>query len=270
MLAYRLSHLQHSEVIHYQYLSLRHGAMNRDTENSSIEMDLSGIQRLKSKIVTQISHEFRTPLTSIVGFAALLEDIEHIDDSQRTEYARYIRNEGLRLAKIVNDLINLDALEQGRAHFLFEATEIQNIIHCAAGRATVAAAGKSISIARELPNAPIISKCDSERMTHALYQLLHNAIRFTKPYGSIVLKLESTDKDFSISVQDNGPGIPAEDIPSLFRRFGKLYRPGEETHGTGVGLALAKHIVDQHGGDITVQSQVGKGSTFIIQIPILS
>jgi signal transduction histidine kinase len=76
MLAYRLSHLQERDVVHYRFMSLRHGAMNRDAENSSIEMDLFGIQRLKSRIVTQISHEFRTPLTSIVGFAALLEDIE--------------------------------------------------------------------------------------------------------------------------------------------------------------------------------------------------
>jgi two-component system, OmpR family, sensor histidine kinase ResE len=244
--------------------------MNRDAENNSIEMDLSGIQRLKSKIVTQISHEFRTPLTSIVGFAALLEEIDHIDDSQRTEYAHYIRNEGLRLTKIVNDLINLDALEQGRAHFLFELTEIQNIIHCAAARATEFALGKSISISKKLPNVPIVSKCDSERIIHALYQLLHNAIRFTKPCGSIVLNLEATNTDISISVQDTGPGIPAEDLPSLFKRFGKLYRPGEETHGTGVGLALAKHIVEQHGGEITVQSHVGEGSTFTIQIPIFT
>jgi signal transduction histidine kinase len=71
-------------------------------------------------------------------------------------------------------------------------------------------------------------------------------------------------------VQDNGPGIPAKDIPFLFERFGKLYHPNEEIHGTGVGLALAKHIIDQHGGDIMVQSQVGEGSTFIIQIPIIS
>jgi two-component system sensor histidine kinase ResE len=153
---------------------------------------------------------------------------------------------------------------------LFEDTEVQNIIHCAIGRVTDSALGKAISISKELPIIPIISKCDSERMIHALYQILHNAIRFTKHGGSIVLKLETTDTHISISVKDTGPGISAEDLPSLFKRFGKLYRPGEETHGTGVGLALAKHIVDQHNGDITVHSKVGEGSTFTIRIPILS
>ena len=242
--------------------------MNRDAENSSVEMDLFGIQRLKSRIVTQISHEFRTPLTSIVGFAALLEDDENMDDGQRTEYARYIRHEGLRLAKIVSDLIDLDALEKGRAHFIFDEYEIQRIIHRAVSLLSETASSKSIKVTKELPNDPIISKCDSDKVTNALYQVLHNAIRFTKSGGSISLKLEKTDTNVSISVQDTGPGIPLEDLPLLFKRFGKLYHPNEETHGTGVGLALAKHIIDRHGGDIIVHSQFGEGSTFTIQIPV--
>jgi signal transduction histidine kinase len=244
--------------------------MTKDVENSSIESTLFGIQRLKSRIVTQISHEFRTPLTSIIGFAAILEEDEQIDEEQRTEYAHYIRNEGLRLAKIVGDLIDLGALEQGRAHLVFEESEIQEIIHRAAALITESALCKSITISKELPNEPIISKCDSDRITNALYQVLHNAVRFTKPGGSVTLKAEATDTQANISVQDDGPGIPVEDIPTLFKRFGKLYRPNEETHGTGVGLALAKHIIDQHGGNIIVQSQVGEGSTFTIQIPIIS
>ena len=270
MLAYRLRYLQHSVVLYNLSKSLRRESMNRDTENSSIEMNLFGIQRLKSQIVTQISHEFRTPLTSIIGFAAMLEENEQIDERQRTEYAHHIRNEGLRLAKIVCDLIELDALEQGRVHFLYEESEIQKIIYRAILLILGSALSKSITISKNLPNDPIILKCDSDTITNALYQVLHNAVRFTKPGGSVSLKAEAIDKQAIISVQDDGPGIPAKDIPFLFERFGKLYRPNEEIHGTGVGLALAKHIIDRHGGDITVQSQVGKGSTFIIRIPIIS
>jgi signal transduction histidine kinase len=120
-----------------------------------------------------------------------------------------------------------------------------------------------------LPNLPIIIKFDREKIVEVLYQLLHNAVRFTKPGGIVNLKVEATDKHVVISIRDNGPGIPARDIPSLFKRFGKLYRQFEETHCTGVGLAIVKHIIDQHNGDITVQSQVGEGSTFIVRIPIL-
>jgi signal transduction histidine kinase len=244
--------------------------MSRDAENNTVEMDLYGIQQLKSQIVTQISHEFRTPLTSIIGFAAMLEENKRIDEKQRTECAHFIRNEGLRLAKIVSDIIELDALEQGRTQFIFKESEIQKIIYHAAALIIGTALNKSITISKDLPANPIISKCDSDKLTNALYQVLHNAIRFTKPGGSVTLKAETTDHKVLISVQDNGPGIPEKDIPSLFKRFGKLYQPNDESHGTGVGLTLAKHIIDQHGGEITVQSQVGEGSTFTIQMPIIS
>jgi len=244
--------------------------MNDDAQNSTIEMDLHGIQQLKSQIVTQISHEFRTPLTSIIGFAAMLEENKRIDDKQRAECAHFIRNEGLRLAKIVSDIIELDAIEQGRTHFLFEESEIQKVIYRSAALVIGTALSKSITITKDLPSDPIILKCDSDKMTGALYQILHNAIRFTKTGGSVILKAETTDHKVQISVKDDGPGIPDKDIPLLFKRFGKLYRPNEESHGTGVGLTLAKHIIDQHGGDITVHSQVGEGSTFTIQIPIIS
>jgi signal transduction histidine kinase len=121
-----------------------------------------------------------------------------------------------------------------------------------------------------MQNEPLLLKFDRERMIQVLYQLLHNAVRFTKPGGLMNLKVEATDKHVAISIHDSGPGISARDIPSLFKRFGKFYRPGEESHGSGVGLSIVKHIVDQHHGDVTVQSQVGEGSTFIVRIPILS
>jgi len=238
-----------------------------DTEQNTIEIDLSGIQQLKSRIVTQISHEFRTPLTSIIGFAAMLEENDQIDERQRTEYAHYIRHEGLRLSKIVGDLIELDALEQGRAHFVFEESEIQKIIYRSIALIIGQAISKSITISKNMPNDAIILKCDPDKISNALYQLLHNAVRFTEPGGSIVVTLGTNDTHVSISVQDTGPGIPAEDIPLLFKRFEKLYRPQEVPHGTGVGLTLVKHIIDQHGGTIHVHSQVGEGTTFTIRIP---
>jgi signal transduction histidine kinase len=86
----------------------------------------------------------------------------------------------------------------------------------------------------------------------------------------VSLKLEANDTHVVISIHDNGSGIPAKDIPSLFTRFGKLYHPGKETQSNGIGLAIVKRIIDQHNGDIAVQSQVGEGSTFTVRIPILS
>jgi signal transduction histidine kinase len=244
--------------------------MTEDVKNSYIESALFGIQRLKSRIVTQISHEFRTPLTSIIGFAELLGEDTEIDNEQRLEFARYIRTEGLRLAKLVDDLIQLDSLEHGHAHLQLKESEIQATVHTAAALIEESALSKSINIAKELPDEPFLAKYDHEKITQALYQLLHNAVQFTKPGGLVLLKVKTTNKHVEISVQDNGPGIPVKNIPTLFKRFEKFYRPGEETHGTGVGLALVKHIVDQHNGTITVHSHLGEGSIFTIRIPILS
>jgi signal transduction histidine kinase len=228
-----------------------------------------GVQRLKSKIVKQISHEFRTPLTSIIGFAEILEDDIQIAEIQRIEYASYIRNEGLRLTKLIDDLIELDSLEQGQVDLQLKESEVQQTIRYAVTHIAELAYSKSINISLDLPERPVIVKFDPEKFFQALYQLLHNAVRFTKPGGRVGLTVETSDTDVAISIHDNGPGIPAKDISSIFQRFGKLYRLGEETHCTGVGLAIVKHIIDQHNGEIAVESNVGEGTTFIVRLPIL-
>jgi signal transduction histidine kinase len=245
-------------------------SLPNSVERTYDEPALFGIHRLKSRIVNQISHEFRTPLTSIIGFAEVLEEDVQIDEKQRMEYASYIRNEGLRLTKLINDLIGLDSLEQGQVDLQFKESDIQETIQYALTLVTELAQSKFIDIATELPNEPVLIKFDCERIAQVLYQLLHNAVKFTKPGGLVNLKLEVTGKHVVISILDNGPGIPSKDILSLFKRFGKLYCPGEQTNCYGVGLAIVKHIVDQHNGDITVQSRVGEGSIFTVRIPILS
>jgi len=270
MLAYRLFDIPCSYLLHHNKLPLRMKSLTKSVENTYDESAIFGIQRLKSRIVNQISHDFRTPLTSIIGFAEMLGEDVQIDENQRIEYASYIRNEGLRLTKLVDDLIGLDSLEQGQVDLQFKESEIQETVRYAIKLVAESALNKFIHISIEMPNEPVLLKFDHERIIQALYQLLHNAVRFTRPGGLMNLKVEATDNHVVISIQDSGPGISAGDIPFLFKRFGKFYRPGEETHGSGVGLALVKHIIDQHNGEIAVQSQVGKGSTFIVRIPIFS
>ena len=270
MLAYRLNDIHRPFLIHHKKLLLHMKPLTRSVESSYDESAHFGIQRLKTRIVKQITHEFRTPLTSIIGFAEMLGEDIQINESQRREYASYIRNEGLRLTKLVDDLIRLDSLEQGNADLHFKESEIQESVRYAIKLVAESALNKFIRISIEMPEEPLLLKFDREKIVQALYQLLHNAVRFTKPGGLLCLTVEAADNHVVISIHDSGPGILARDIPSLFRRFGKLYRPGEESHGGGVGLAIVKHIVDQHNGDIAVQSQIGEGSTFTVRIPILS
>ena len=251
-------------------MSLEMNPMTNSFDKTYDDSAVFGVQRLKSKIVKQISHEFRTPLTSIIGFAEILEDDMQIAEIQRIEYASYIRNEGLRLTKLIDDLIELDSLEQGQVDLQLKDSEVQQTIRYAVTHITELAYSKSINISLDLPERPVIVKFDPEKIFQALYQLLHNAVRFTKPGGLVILKEEAAEKHIVISIHDTGPGIPAREQPLLFKRFGKHYRQGAESYCTGVGLAIVKNIVDQHNGDITVQSIVGEGSTFIVRIPIIS
>lgn len=269
MLAYRLNNKSCSYLIDYQKLPFNMESVPNSVRSTYDESAQFGIQRLKSRIVEQITHEFRTPLTSIIGFAEMLGEDIPIAEDQRIEYASYIRNEGLRLTKLVDDLIRLDSLEQGHVELQLNEHEIQETVRDALKLIAELALNKFVHISIEMPKEPILFKFDHERIIHALYQLLHNAVRFTKPGGLICTKVETIGTHVAISIHDMGPGILPRDIPSLFRRFGRLYRPGKETYGSGVGLAIVKHVVDQHHGDISVQSQIGEGSIFTVRIPIL-
>jgi signal transduction histidine kinase len=267
MLAYRLIDIKCSYLIDQKKMPTI--SLPKNIECTYDESALFGIQRLKSRIVNQISHEFRTPLTSIIGFAEVLKDEVQIDERQRIEYASYIQSEGLRLTKLIDDLIDLDSLEQGHVDLQVKDSEIQQTVRYAVTLVAEIAYNKFITISLDLPDKPVIIKFDREKIAKVFYQLLHNAVRFNKPGGLVNIKVEATDKHVVTSIHDSGPGIPASDIPSIFNRFGNLYRQGEETYCSGVGLAIVKHIVDQHNGDITVQSRVGEGSIFIVRIPIL-
>jgi signal transduction histidine kinase len=269
MLAYRLIDIKRANLFIHPKMPIKMKPMINNVDRIYDESAVFGVQRLKSKIVKQISHEFRTPLTSIIGFAEILEDNIQIAEKHRIEYASYIRNEGMRLTKLIDDLVELDSLEQGQINLQFKEYEIQDTIRYATTFIAEPAYNKLIHISLDFPEKPIIIKFNREKIIQVLYQLLHNAVRYTKPSGLINLKAETTGKHVVISIRDNGPGIPEDDIPSLFKRFGKQYHQGEETHCTGVGLAIAKHIVDQHNGDITVQSKMGEGSTFVVRLPIL-
>ena len=129
MLAYRLSRKYCPVFFHHQKMPLIMKPLTKNIESPYDESTLFGVQRLKSRIIKQISHEFRTPLTSIVGFAEILEEVAEIDEIQRAEYASYIRSEGLRLTKLIDDLIGLDSLERGQVELQLKESEIQQTIH---------------------------------------------------------------------------------------------------------------------------------------------
>jgi len=237
--------------------------------NQTDDSILFGVPRLKTRVIEQISHEFRTPLTSIIGFAEILKDELPINEHQRMEYAHYIQSEGLRLTKLIDDLIELDALEDGLADLDPQETDVHHLIAHAISLVSETAYNKFVTLSSDVPAEFLVVKLDCEKVVHILFQLLHNAVRYTPSGGCVQITCKAAEREIFFSVHDNGPGIHGRDIPLLFKRFGKLYRKEEGGHGGGIGLAIVKHLIDQLHGDITVQSRIGEGSTFTVRLPLV-
>ena len=241
----------------------------KDVEIDYIESTLLGIQELKHNLVTQIAHNFRTPLSSVIGFAEMLVDDRPLSDEQRIEYARFIQYESVRLSKLIDDLIELSALEQGSACLRMRDSVLQTIVSGAVDRIAQFAKVRYVSVKTEWPCDPISMYCDGQKMNQAIYQLLHNAVRLTKPHKEVTVKVAVTDNFAEIEIKDGGPGILENEIPTLFERFGRKYSAEQDPHGSGVGLAIVKHIIDLHGGRIEVFSSSGNGSTFTVHMPMI-
>jgi two-component system phosphate regulon sensor histidine kinase PhoR len=239
----------------------------KSLETDYIETALHGIQELKNNLATQIAHNFRTPLTSVLGFAEILLDDRPLTNEQRVEYARFIQYEGIRLSKLIDDLLELSALEQGKSQLQLDETTLQDMTCEAIRRISEFATARSVSIKADFADTPCCVRCDREKITQAIYQLLHNAVRFTGSSNEVSVSIEVVRKFAQITVRDAGPGIQVEDIPGIFERFGRSYRPEHAFTGAGVGLAIVKHIIDLHRGEIDVQSTLGKGSAFTLRIP---
>jgi two-component system phosphate regulon sensor histidine kinase PhoR len=239
----------------------------KDIESAYIESTLLGIQELKRNLVTQIAHNFRTPLTSVIGFAEMLQDDRPLTDEQRVEYARFIQYEGIRLSKLIDDVLELSSLESGDAQLKMRDYVLQEVVADAVARVSDFARGRLVSVKKDFASLPIVIRLDREKIAQAVYQLLHNAIRFTKPNDEVEVTVKVVGESAEIAIRDGGPGFPEEDIPTLFEKVGRVYKPEQDPRGTGVGLAIVKHILDLHNGEIRVQSKVGEGSLFILRIP---
>lgn len=240
--------------------------IERDREKEHVR-ELEALNQMKSEFVSSVSHELRTPLASIIGFAqTILLDSELSTDLQR-EFLQIILEEGKRLSKLINDLLDLARIESGRAIMEKGTYNLVPIIERAVQSIAMQADAKSIAINVGLYKPQMIANFDEDRMSQILINLLSNAVKFTPHGGVITVTADLTETEAIISVQDTGMGIPAEALPHLFEKFFRVHRPGLEIRGTGLGLAIVKQLIDMHGGTITVESHLEQGSTFTIHFP---
>jgi signal transduction histidine kinase len=228
------------------------------------------LDRLRTNFVSDVSHELRTPLTAIKGFVETLQDGAADDPMARDRFLDTIAVETERLIRLTNDLLLLTRADAGRLAMHLTPTDLV----VAAERAIVQLEGrardKQIALTLEPSASPALALADADRLHQVLVNLLDNAIKFTSSSGQVSVSFGRADAQLSCTIADTGPGIPASEIPLLFERFYRadLSRTRSEAQsGAGLGLAIARAIVEAHGGQIWIESEPGQGASVIFTLP---
>ena len=234
--------------------------------SSHQKMMLDEVNQMKSEFVSNISHELRTPLASIVGFSETIASDPNMPVEMRNEFNLIILNEGKRLAKLINDVLDLSRMETGRIVINKSKVNIVKLIQRMINNNRGLVDAKNLSLTTELPSDEIIIEVDEERLLQALDSLMDNAIKFTSEGGRIKVILNNLYREVEIIIIDTGIGIPRKDIPFLFQKFYKVNRPDSDIPGAGMGLVFVKQIVDLHKGLINIQSEPNKGTSVLIKL----
>jgi len=226
----------------------------------------------------------RTPLTAILAFIETLE-AGAIDDKEASQrFLSIIRKNANRMHELIDDILELSAIETGNVKVRIEAVELQPLVNQVISSLANKAAAESVTLTNAVPREALVN-ADARRLEQMLTNLMENAIKFNREGGSVTVRFEnedsrglvtSSDKSRAavgstrsrIIVEDSGEGIPAQHLERLFERFYRVDRArSRELGGIGLGLAIVKHLALAHGGEVTVTSELGKGSTFTIELP---
>jgi PAS domain S-box-containing protein len=236
------------------------------TRSSHQKMMLEELNKMKSEFVSNISHELRTPLASIVGFSETIASDPNMPVEMRNEFNLIILNEGKRLAKLINDVLDLSRMESGRIAINRSKVNIVKLIKRMVENNRRLIEDKYLILTLEVPNDEVIIEVDEERLLQALDSLIDNSIKFTNEGGRIKVILNNLYREVEIIITDTGIGIPKKDIPFLFQKFYKVNRPESDIPGAGMGLVFVKQIVDLHKGLINIQSELNKGTSVLIKL----
>jgi two-component system sensor histidine kinase BaeS len=212
-----------------------------------------------------VAHELRTPLSNIQGHLEAIRDGLLPAEPATLDS---IFEEVLLLARLVEDLQELTLAEAGQLTLIRQPADVVDIARRAAWAAQPPAEARGLTIETDLPDPPATAEVDPERIGQVLRNLLSNAITHTPEGGRITVELKDEGRELRVTVADTGTGIPADDLPYVFERFYRVDRSRvRATGGAGLGLTIAKRLVEAHGGTIGVESELGKGSRFTFTLP---
>ena len=229
--------------------------------------DMKKLETVRRDFVANVSHELKTPLTSIKGFVETLLEGALDDKENNRAFLKIVQDHAGRLDTLVNDLLILSNLESDKIKLEKEGTDLKSKLDKVAGAFKAQLEKKGISFRNDLP-PDLIVKADTHRIEQVFTNLIDNAIKFNKGKGSIKVYGEDSDSGIKVVVEDSGIGIPPKDIPRIFERFYRVDKArSRELGGTGLGLSIVKHIVELHGGIVGVESTEGLGSKFWFTLP---
>jgi len=233
--------------------------------------DLTRVRRLETvrrDFISNISHELRTPLASLKALTETLQSGALSDPEAGPRFLGRINAEVDALTQMAQELLDLSRIESGQVELILAPLTPKSLITSAADRMRMQAERASLKLSIKCEDDLHNIRADKSRLEQVLVNLIHNAVKFTKPGGEIVIEAESTIGGVRFAVRDSGVGIPAESLSRIFERFYRVDK-SRTGSGTGLGLSISKHIIEAHGGKIWAESDEGRGSIFYFEIPIL-
>ena len=268
--------LRHLTTVQDDLKKLNSGFESKVDELAQVNLRLYEMNNLKNEFLATMSHELRTPLNSILGFSdVLLSNMQVLNDKQR-RYVGHIQSSGRTLLNLINDVLDLAKIESGKMELHPVELSLADLIERTVGSMTALADKKNIDLHWQVdPDLPVLLQ-DLGKLQQVLSNLLSNAVKFTPEGGRVQVRAELRDAGrFALIVEDTGIGIPLEDQERIFEKFrqgaslsGQRDTLTREYEGTGLGLSITKELSKLLGGEVRVQSEFGKGSVFIVDLPI--
>jgi two-component system phosphate regulon sensor histidine kinase PhoR len=253
----------------HQYIQLIVVPDQHSSGSLLLVQDLTRIRRLETvrrDFISNLSHELRTPLASLKALTETLQDGALDDPPAALRFTNQIQIEVDAMTQMVTELFELSRIESGRFNLDLKPVSACDLLNSASRRMQMQTERANLTLRVECSDTSLRVKIDSQRLEQVLVNLIHNAVKFTKPGGEVILEAVAGIGEVRFAVRDTGIGIPAEDISRIFERFYRVDK-SRTGSGTGLGLSIAKHIVEAHNGRTWVESVEGQGSTFYFTIP---
>jgi len=261
--------VRHLRIILEDERSVRENLERSRAELEDANEKLKELDQMKSEFLNTVSHELRTPLTAIKAFAEILLDNEGEDLDTQMEFLGIINKEADRLTRLINNLLDLSRIEAGRMNWHFEPSDLEELVANAYATLRPAAEKKEVIYNVEHAGKGLPVHCDFDKMQQVFTNLIGNALKFTPSGGAVTIHTRRVGDKAEVVVSDSGMGIAPEFHAKIFEKFGQVdTSETREIKGSGLGLPIARSIVEAHKGTLTVDSDAGRGARFIVRLPL--